>query len=203
MLELTASLAISLLKLTMQTIEYPIVDKMLRDLNSALDLAESHGLLCGLLCASPSVTDAHWFSHIFPAHDNVELAKPEVEQALSRLHVQAKSAIVDEELAFQLMLPDEHDDLLTRTEALAAWCRGYVFGLGEGGVSKHTSLPSNTGELLTDLVQISQVGFEEDGDMAEQEDAFIELEEYVRVAVMLINEELTPMREATRNRPLH
>ena len=40
----------------------------------------------------------------------------------------AVKQLADPELGFQLLLPDETTSLHDRTEALANWCEGYLYG---------------------------------------------------------------------------
>ncbi|MES0328506.1 MAG: UPF0149 family protein, partial [Gammaproteobacteria bacterium] len=97
-----------------------------------------------------------------------------------------------------MLLPEDDEDLMDRTEALANWCQGFVYGLAAGGISDDTKLPGDAQEILMDFVEISRAGYNiGDDDVIEvsettEEDelAFVEVVEYVRTGVLLINEEL-------------
>jgi len=54
------------------------------------------------------------------------------------------------------------------------------------------ALPDEAGEVLRDMGQIAQAGFEGDADDDADEAAYAEIVEYVRVGVQLLYEELQP-----------
>ena len=61
-----------------------------------------------------------------------------------------------------------------------------------GGVPPQAELPDEVAELLGDLSQISRVDFDLDDPNEEEQVAFEEVVEYVRVGVMFVHEELQP-----------
>jgi uncharacterized protein YgfB (UPF0149 family) len=101
---------------------------------------------------------------------------------------------------FRLLLLDDDDALPERVETLAAWCQGFIYGLAAGGIKQDTELPEDTAELLRDMVEISRAGQETDDALAEESEedddevAYMEIEEYVRMGTLLIYEELQPLQ---------
>ena len=91
-------------------------------------------------------------------------------------------------------MPDDDDALRERTESLGNWCGGFLSGLGLGGLPDPSQLPEEVAELLDDLGQIARVDFELDDADEQEQAAFAEVVEYVRVGVLLINEELQPAK---------
>ncbi|HEX5637076.1 MAG TPA: UPF0149 family protein, partial [Gammaproteobacteria bacterium] len=89
--------------------------------------------------------------------------------------------------------------LAERTEALAEWCQGFVFGLAAGGLKRETELPADTAELISDMVAISRAGLDQDEPDDTDEDAYMQLCEYVRMGVLLITEELQPVMPADKH----
>ena len=75
--------------------------------------------------------------------------------------------------------------LYERSGALFDWCRGFVgaFGLAAGSAPP---LSEEGQEALADLVRLAGAAPEEGGD-EEDEDALAEIEEYVRVAALLLH----------------
>jgi uncharacterized protein YgfB (UPF0149 family) len=64
--------------------------------------------------------------------------------------------------------------------------------MAEGGVRDVDGLPGDAAEVARDLLELSQAGsFELDGG-EEDEDAYVELVEYLRTATLLVMEELQP-----------
>ena len=105
--------------------------------------------------------------------------------ALDRLREASVAQLEDREFGFELLLPGADASLYERSGALFDWCRGFVggFGLAAG---RTPPLSAEGQEALADLVRLSAAAAEEGGD-EEDEDALAEIEEYVRVAVLLLH----------------
>lgn len=104
----------------------------------------------------------------------------------------------DPELGFQLLLPDDAQPLSARAEALGDWCRGFLAGLGLAGVKQGQRLPEGVDEVLRDFAEISKVNFNLEGS-EEDETAYAEVVEYVRIGMLLVCQEFQP----GGNTPLH
>src|SRR5690606_21375985 len=143
--------------------------------------SELHGGLCGWLAGGGS--DApDWLARV--------LVDPDIEPVapgdpLDRLREASVSQLEDREFGFELLLPDGEATLYERSAALFDWCRGFVgaFGLAAGATPP---LSDEGQEALADLVRLAGAAPEEGGD-EEDEDALAEIEEYVRVAVLLLH----------------
>ena len=143
--------------------------------------SELHGGLCGWLAGGGS--DApDWLARV--------LVDPDIEpmvpgDPLDRLREASVSQLEDREFGFELLLPDGEATLYERSGALFDWCRGFVgaFGLAAGAAPP---LSDEGQEALADLVRLAGAAPEEGGD-EEDEDALAEIEEYVRVAVLLLH----------------
>ncbi|MFK8013880.1 MAG: UPF0149 family protein [Gammaproteobacteria bacterium] len=101
------------------------------------------------------------------------------------------------ELGFGLIIAGDDAPLAERADSLAQWCQGYLVGLAMAGVKDHNALPGDVPEFVNDLLKISQVAAEGDGN--DDENAFYELCEYIRVGVQLVFDELAPIRQAQLN----
>ena len=160
----------------------------------AAELAECHGVLCGMICGEKGHTVEDFLSHLstlqLPLDTGGALHDVMVEAFDSTL-----SQLADEELRFYLWLPDDDQPLDERTRSLAQWCTGFLAGLGLGAPLQ--ALSEESSEALQDLQQIAQAGFSIQGDDADQEgleeeneQAFFEIVEYVRVVTLILREEL-------------
>ena len=80
-----------------------------------------------------------------------------------------------------------------QVNALGEWCQGFLIGLSLGGVEDFQALPDDAKEIARDLVEIARAGtsYELSG-LEDDEEAFVELVEFIRVGALLINEELHP-----------
>ena len=195
-------------------IDFASIDRLFHQLGLGLDPAECHGSLCGLLCASDAVTGPDWVNQVLTGH--LDLTQKESLSAqgafkdatnhhsLLVLYKDTVESLDDPEFGFSLLLPDDDEPLGQRVEALSLWCQGFLFGLGMGGIRKNADLPGDTHEVMKDFVEISRLENSGPDDDNEAEAAFAEIVEYVRMAVLLMHEELRVLW-ATRpeNAPLH
>ncbi|HWS02338.1 MAG TPA: UPF0149 family protein [Gammaproteobacteria bacterium] len=160
--------------------------------------AEVHGLLCGLLCAAGRLEENSWLAQVFVEVDNQNVAFQQGRAAVQQLASWTVSAMNDPVLGMDLVLPADAEPLAERTAALGEWCQGYLLGLAAGGVTQDTQLPEDAAELIRDFTDIAAAGFEVDASDEEDEVAFTDVVEYVRVGVLLINDELQPLQAPSR-----
>ena len=178
--------------------EIEILDEALFKVNAMMGAAESHGVLCGMLCARGAIELSEWIGHVLGDQEEGNVLLHDTVHLLSELHQVTMEKVNDISGSFYMLLPDDDDDLIGRTEALADWCQGFIYGLAAGGINDDTKLPGDTQEILQDFVEISRAGhYAGDDDVIEaadvseeDEQAFVEVVEYVRTGVLLINEEL-------------
>ena len=99
--------------------------------------------------------------------------------------------------AFEPLLPDDNDAADKRTEALAHWCEGYLHGLVSGehdAALKERLAAEPLADIIKDMLQITRATVEELDDDDSDDDAYIEIVEYLRVAAQLVYEELAELR---------
>lgn len=147
----------------------------------AADPAELHGALCGWLSGGGADLAA-WPARVLA---DEQLPEPEPGSALDRLRVASVAELEDRSFAFELMLPGPDVPAVERAEGLFGWCRGFLggFGLAAGA---NPPLSEEGAEALQDLARLAQAS-PEGGDEDEDEDALAEIEEYVRVAALLLH----------------
>jgi uncharacterized protein YgfB (UPF0149 family) len=156
----------------------------------AAELAECHGLSCGLLCRNSGLTADEYLGQLEAMK---LLVKPgaEVAAELSEALGITTRQLRDEEMGFELWLPDDEESLEERTIALAQWCSGFLAGLGSGGQLE--ALSEEAREAIGDLQQISRAELsppvEGETDDEEDESAYAEIVEYVRIVALTMREE--------------
>lgn len=168
------------------------------ELSSQYHASEWHGVLCGLLCAGHPGSPTQWYEIVAELNNETVVADERIEAALGMIYQQTRIQLNDEALGFQLLLPDDNTSLTVRTTALSRWCESFLYGLSVGGIDRQAQLPGETSETLADLVEISRFEFEANSIDPDDEHHYMELVEYVRVAIMLLNEELNPVVPAER-----
>jgi len=108
----------------------------------------------------------------------------------------------DEEMGFALWLPDDDEPLEERTAALARWCSGFLAGLGSAG--QLDALSSEAREAIGDLQEIARAELatpdEEGPANNEDESAYAEIVEYVRVVALVLREDF---RGPRAGEPIH
>jgi yecA family protein len=174
------------------------VDELLYRIDANMGAAEAHGALCGMLCARGSVDLSEWVDHVIGEQEQGSELLHNVVHELSELHQSTLEMMNDAEGEFRLLLLDDDDALPERVETLAAWCQGFIYGLAAGGIRQDSELPDDAAELLRDMVEISRASHEVDDAVVESDEedevAYMEIEEYVRMGALLIYEELQPLQ---------
>ena len=157
------------------------VARAARDLGVALPAAELHGALAGWLAGGGEATPA------WPAKVLADDALPAVAPGspLERLREATVAQFDDRDFGFELLLPGADASLAERSGALFDWCRGFLggFGLSSGA---NPPLSEEAREALADIARLAAASAQEEGD-EEDEDALAEIEEFVRVAVLLMH----------------
>jgi uncharacterized protein YgfB (UPF0149 family) len=157
------------------------VDAAARQLGLAVEPSELHGALCGWLAAG-GAGSADWLGHVL-ADDAMPAVA--VDSTLDQLREASAGQLEDRSFDFELLLPDADTPLATRSGALFDWCRGFLggFGLAAG---QSPPLSDEGSEALADIAKLAAATPQDDGD-EEDEAALVEIEEFVRVAVLLIH----------------
>lgn len=182
-------------KTTSTTDSYLALTQQLRLLGLTQGPAEIHGTVYGVLCARPDLqTDDDLLSALQQDADADEIDVDAARKLLEALQRQAHEVLVGEGFEIKLLLPPDDSEFDSRVQALAEWCRGFLFGLVAAGIKDITRLPGDAGEAIQDLLSISETGTKSDDDESRERSLF-ELTEYVRVAVQLVYEELHPATE--------
>ena len=153
-----------------------------REAGLVVSPAELHGALAGWLAGGGEDVPA-WPARVM-ADD--ALPEPARDGTLDRLRQATRAQLDDGEFGFDLLLAPADAPLPRRSGALCEGCRGSLggFGLAAGA---EPPLSEDAKEALHDLARLAQAaGGGIDAD-EEGEDALAEIEEFVRVAVLLLH----------------
>ena len=196
-----------------QVVEFSQIAALFQQFGLDLDPAECHGSLCGLLCATESVNGAAWVNQILAGQlgpSNVEVTpvqnseNGEGRTLLLIIYKDTAEQLEDPNYGFSLLLPDDDVPMAQRVLALSRWCQGFLLGLGLGGVQEESGLTGDCREVMRDFAEISRLGQGEGEESEEDEAAYAEVVEYVRMAALLVYEELRPLREVRpADAPVH
>ncbi|WP_395167132.1 UPF0149 family protein [Francisella salimarina] len=161
--------------------------KVMQALTSA---SEAHGLLCALFSFGAEVKFTAWSDSLMTKSiQEGDLVATSALQTMKKLYDYTKSQFDEKGLTFDLFLPEDEEELTYKAEALTYWIKGFLSGVGLFGLDFENSKDKEVKEAINDLMQISYMDYEalEDNDECEQD--FIELLEYTKVAVLLIDSE--------------
>lgn len=164
---------------------------MFNDLTEALSHTELklhasqvHGLMTGVLCGNFN-QETDWEQSVMG-----EKLTGDTKETLQSLYMTTAGLLADLLFEFQMVLPDDEEALPVRAEALGVWCQGFLTGMQLAGVPITDREPSELTEAIDDLIEIAKMNYDDVDAGEEDEGAYVELVEYVRVAVIFIYQDL-------------
>lgn len=156
----------------------------------AVNPAEIHGLLTGMLSGGLSLTDKSWQPLIFD-YTNEGMGWPDrtLKLAQQTLDVTTQE-LTGSDMELSMLMPDEEASasLFDIADGLAEWVNHFISGLGLVAVDLKKA-SSNVKEALADLEEISKLGIDEDEDQQEQAMLLEQVLEHVKVCVLTIHAE--------------
>lgn len=169
--------------MTPAKITYIEVADCLAETDAGLDAAEVHGIASGLL-SSGGDASVLLLEAVAPS-GQADACRPILDDLVEQTDAELGGA----SFGFRPLLPPDDAPLEARTAALRDWCEGFLYGIG----LTHRpagELPSNVSEALSDIAEFTRMDVQRVGESEAEEQAFAELVEFLRVAAMLIREEL-------------
>jgi uncharacterized protein YgfB (UPF0149 family) len=167
--------------------DFDLIADALNAQGADTEAAESHGLLCAMLCTIQNMDAESWLAHALNGPSRDALAP--VPEPLTSLFEETLKQFDSSEFDFHLLLPHDDAALAVRVEALGHWCQGFLTGLAAGGIQQPENLPGELPEIINDMLEIARAERYELDDEAEDEAAYAELVEYIRMGVLLFREE--------------
>ena len=185
-------------------ITHAALGALLDRLRLGLGASDLHGSLTGYLCAG-GTADAKTWPHALELDLHGDGDAWDDDGQFADLHRRCRAELDDENLGFEPLLPEDHQPLAVRGDALVEWCRGFLGGVGLAGHAHARALSADANEILGDFAAIASSSFDYDGDDGD-ETALVEVLEFVRVGVLLLRDEMVgpPRPRATgASRRLH
>lgn len=163
--------------------------RLLEGARALTEVPEAHGTLVGALCAAGAYSLQDWFGEVFP-----EGLAGDAEDGMQQLHRWTLAALTAGDLQFAPLLPDDEAPVAARAQALGEFCQGFLYGLGSSALPDPEALPPQVAEVVRDIGAITHVGVDPDESEEDNEQAYAELVEFVRVGVQLLFDELADYR---------
>lgn len=166
---------------------------MLADAGASPSASECHGILCGALCVHDVYSAESWLRDVSPEQTPDAAPGP-----FASLVSETMADLRGDQMRFGLLLPDDSVPIAERAESLGSWCEGFLYGLTTSGNIQQVKLSDDVEEILRDFAEISRAA-PDDGDSDEEnEAAYAELVEFVRVGAQLVHDELESLRGIRR-----
>ncbi len=172
-----------------QSVQYEYWSEFLYREGAECSPAGLHGLLCGLLTGAEAPSVSAWLDLAAGFMNCPSEPQGSAKDALAAMYELSLRNLQDDQLSWQLLLPDDALPLAERTRALSHWCSGYLQGYDRSNTDAET-LPSaesaHHSEVSEVLADLSEIALLEDApeESNTNEAYFAELSEYVRVAVI-------------------
>ncbi len=180
-----------------EKVTFDVLDSTLRRCGASWDAAQSHGLLTGRLATLGVPAGPDWLLQVLEGTDEANALRTECQRVLDLLYRATYWQLSVRLPEFEPLLPGDEDDVALRTEALGHWCEGFLHGLvsAEHSDALRKRLAAEPlSDIIRDLLQITRAGLDDESDEEDNESAYVELVEYVRVAAQLCYEELADLR---------
>ncbi|MBN2646913.1 MAG: UPF0149 family protein [Thiotrichales bacterium] len=164
------------------------------------------GMLIGLLCVDSELQETVWIKKLLE-EAQVTSIKESFLVALHDLFTQTNQGLNGSGFELVFCLPDEQEDIVFRAAMLGHLCEGVIYGIGlAGGLNEmEKSISEPVREVINDLSEIARIDASELAQMDSEpaleqiEQDLMELSEFVKVAVLMLNEELNPVQAAPIN----
>ncbi|MCX7096793.1 MAG: UPF0149 family protein [Methylococcales bacterium] len=162
---------------------YNACNAIIVEIDADLSAAEAHGMATGMLCVNGQLDSGIWMTELLPES---EALFDKDNNLLVRLFEETCRLLASDDFEFELFLPEDDSPLSEQVVALKNWCRGFLFGVGSA--AKATNLSKEAREILKDVTEFTKLDDHAEGEDDEQ--AFVEITEYLRSAVLLLRDEL-------------
>jgi len=180
---------------------YSAIETALQRAEAEMHTAETHGVLCGFLCTSTNAADSRWLKQVLPETETGDVLAQQTEHVLLKLQNYYLDQLNSSDFQFALLLPSDEHALPERLQALAEWCDGFSLGISAGGLSQKRSshLSHESQEFLQDVLRFTELETQLLGN-EENETAYMELTEYLKIGVVTLYEDCHPT-QSTSNPP--
>ena len=178
-------------------IDHDSLNDALQRCGASWTAAQTHGLQSSRLAVTGTSGLSESIGQVLDGASVSNEFRKECEDMLDTLWHTTRMALSGRMSAFQPLLPDDSDRADVRTEGLAHWCEGYLHGLvcaEHDATIKERLAAEPVADVIKDMLQITRATVNENGDDESNEDAYVEIVEYLRVAAQLVYEELAEVR---------
>lgn len=156
---------------------------------NAVEMSSLHGMICGLLCAKPELDLSELYG-VLSKMGATDILETSMSRQLELLLLVTKNQLLSEQFNLQVWLPDDETSLSMRTSCLGEWCSAVLAGLSELAGDYLANIDGEASEAIGDFTEISRLAEEPIEGSEADEDDFMQISEYCRVALLLFCEAL-------------
>jgi uncharacterized protein YgfB (UPF0149 family) len=165
---------------------YQEINEIFQQHDTTISAAEAHGIATAMLCVDIRTEVNDWLDQLF--EEDVGLVEQD-KATLIALFERTRALLNPEETEFEfdLFFPVS-DDLQELAIALSNWCQGFLWGIGYSHSAADWS--GETNGILKDMVEFTKLEHQIEEGNEEDEEAFMQIHQYLRAAVLIIRDEL-------------
>ena len=173
---------------------YEYIDQIKQKAGINIDMSGYHGKISAYLCCDSMKTETLLPEEINADESSLSSEAMKLKTVLLSLIIETLEKLNDSEMTFYPLLSPDTEPLIDKTLSLSSWCQGFIDGFGLVIAQKNISIDQIEqdiiGEIIEDFSQISKLTSASVMNEDEEELAYMEVVEYVRVGTQLIFEEM-------------
>ena len=184
---------------------YEELQQKLASANASIEAAEVHGVICGIVSSGRPLPET-WFEDVFDQAEAGDLLVEEAKSLIRSIYEETIEQIEGAGVGMQLLLPSDSTSLPTRARAVTEWCQGFLYGIGLSGEQAESALSTEAQEAIEDISTLTRMdvaALGEADNLEEEEDALMEITEFLWVAAMLIRESYLDRKNAAKDDTLN
>jgi uncharacterized protein YgfB (UPF0149 family) len=178
-------------------VEHDELDAALRHCGATWNASQAHGFLCSRIAVRGTKARTGWLDQLTAGGARDGSLHGDCASKLEALFTITWRQLAERQSGFVPLLPEDARPAAERADALAHWCEGFLHGLVSGPHPEtlRTQLATEPlSDIIKDMLEITRATAEDDVDDENNEAAYVELVEYIRVAAQLAFEELAGFR---------
>jgi yecA family protein len=174
--------------------DFEAISETLSDYSELESPSFLQGMLAGLIVGAGEISEAAWIKKLLQ-EAGVKKIKESLLKTLHEMYLATENGLNSSGFEFELCLPDDDQDIPFRAAMVAQWAEGFLygFGLSERDMKKAST---EVKEFIEDLQEIARLdaGALADEESSEAEADLMEIIEFIRMGVLMVNEELNPKK---------
>ena len=173
---------------------FEYIDQARKKAHISIDVSEYHGKIAACLCCDNISAEDLLPEEVNADRSSLSSETMELKTVLVNVIVETLENLNDTEMTFYPVLFPDSESLIERTLSLSNWCQGFIDGFGFSIAQKNISMDKIEQDIIREIIedfsQISKLTSASVMNQDEEELAYMEVVEYVRVGVQLIFEEM-------------